>query len=344
LDQLGPDAANISEEEWDLALRTGMGLEDIQEALNNNESLGDLWRRKEQEIQDWLKRFGLTEDDLQVMLDNDISLPDYQIMQELGMEPREWAMAMLRLGSPEAIWEAAQYGYDPITMTPAQMAAFSLKTDVNVQAVKLWEQLPDRMREGLPPGASVALSNEYADARMAARARGEVLDPRTWLRSEYPGLFGGGTGAELRQDFERLGTSSFIERPYGAGVGGYRTMRGGGGPSESITSVNALPGFFREGFGGATYGSQPPPAGGPRPGLRLWAAPGIPTAEGEMILMRQFAQLALTNPRIGTPEQKAQIGKRYPGLTRRAEAGEFETAEQKRKRLQLKQLQGAGRG
>jgi hypothetical protein len=295
----------------------GLAIEDLAQIAVGQQKPSDWWKGRMAQVDTFLKARNLSWDNLQVMTEEQLTIPEFQVLNELsGGDVLKMRAIRERFADPEQAWQAAQLGYDPSNMTSADTARFRLQSDVDLQTMRLWEQIPENIK---PSVNQETLRARYELRQAEARTQGDYLAPDDFLRSEYPGLFGGGTVQELRTDLAALGqTNIWAEgRDRGAGDTGARSRR------SQPFAVGG--GVARMGVAGATY----PQAQGfgwmGQPGGML----GL-NETGEMITQRALAQGMLAQQRpVGTQTaaelqaRQTAIGARYPELQRslaRAEA------------------------
>jgi hypothetical protein len=307
------------------ALKLNLTGEDIKAVVAAGQKPRQWWEKQMADTEARLKQYGLDWTDLEAWYRNkSLTIPDLQLAKQMNMSPDDLALAIQKLGSADAVWDAWQMGYTaPAAMRPEQVALFNLKNDVNVAAYKAWQQIPEAIKPSVPYDQIEAM---YKVAKAEARARGQYLAPDQYLQSEFPGLFGGGTADELRRDLEKLSQPEYYVsgREPIPGTYGYTEITGGphgatarvGGPMGQTGGYQGL--FEWAGQPGGMYGYTP---------------------TGGMVAQRAMAQAFLGAPGpLGTQTQaqyqaqRASIAARYPQLAARAAAGEFETEEQKRRR------------
>jgi hypothetical protein len=307
----------LTPEDWAFVADYGLAIEDLAQIAVGQQKPSDWWKGRMAQVDTFLKARNLSWDNLQVMTEEQLTIPEFQVLNELsGGDVLKMRAIRERFADPEQAWQAAQLGYDPSNMTSADTARFRLQSDVDLQTMRLWEQIPENIK---PSVNQETLRARYELRQAEARTQGDYLAPDDFLRSEYPGLFGGGTVQELRTDLAALGqTNIWAEgRDRGAGDTGARSRR------SQPFAVGG--GVARMGVAGLTY----PQAQGfgwmGQPGGML----GL-NETGEMITQRALAQGMLAQQRpVGTQTaaelqaRQTAIGARYPELQRslaRAEA------------------------
>ena len=327
-----------SEQEITDAVGLGLTEADIRTALAAGQKPMQWWQAQMNEAEARIKGMGATWEDVEAMLAYEIPALEFQEMKAVEMTPPQWAVARQRM-TPDQIFAAKNLGYDPSTMSPEQRAIFDLKTDLNVATMRVYESLPETIKPELTAGVLANIRDTYTVAQSQARAQGRYVAPDDYLRSEYPGFFGGGTVGQLRSDAQRL----FQERPaaftgmsasdlrsraglvvaqrmgtgqlsLGGGEGGYR--------GKGFTTIEGV-GTFPDQIANEI--------------LRGKAM----TPYGEMQYQRALAQGILQKQYVPGPAEaqaryaqtRSAVGVRYPALLATLQEEEETEEEKKRKRL-----------
>lgn len=342
-----------SDEDKAFIWREGMTLEDVVETVRAGQTPEKWWRGKMDEAKEYLARFDLTMEDAGVMQEYGIPIQEYQVMHDLEMTPQNWVRTSSTFGgplTPDEIFAAAKMGYDPSVVRPEQIAAIKLRTDLSAQVTRLTGQITEDIRPDIDPRA---FAEDYYGAQQEARMRGELLLPEDFLRSDYPGLFGGGTARELRVDLEKIGRWQEAGTVRGPDIYRQPTTYERVGPYHKVKAatyaLERMGGIFSY-EGGRTPGGRGTHAGDVAAMVeyadRLRRAE-YPAAQ-EMYAERAQAQAFLGAPGpLGTQTreewlaQREKVAARYPELAGREEEGEFETEEAKRRR-ELKAKAKAG--
>jgi len=308
----------VAPEGWteaDLLYFIGKGMsieEDLPLITTSGQKPQQWWDAQMKQTEDFLKERNLTWQDLDVMVSEEMTIPEYQTLSEItGGDIAKMRAIKQTFPDPETAWQAAQLGYDPSKMSVTQRARFALQTDPTVAIMRGWEGIPENIRPDVPTDK---LAAAYDVARVEARAQGRYLSPDEFLRGDFPGLFGGGTVQQLRQDMARIQTAP--QASYRAAA------KGEEGLAEALVSPSVLGGLL----------GRPSPQTEPR----------VRTAWGEMQFQRGLAQSYLTNPNLN-PAATQAVAARYPKLLERVREEE-ETEEERKRKRRLNTLTPAGPG
>jgi hypothetical protein len=366
-----PGAEGWTDADLQAAITAGLTEDDLRQAAAAGQKPKQWFDAQMKDMEDFLKSQGLTTQDLDVMVRNEMDIPGYKTMTELGMTVNQYKAAEQTFGKdPDAIWTAKQLGYDPAKTTPGQKAMIDLKTDPVLQMTTLWNEIPEAIKPGLDKLNPTMMNNEYLAAKAQARAQGTYLAPNDFLKSQYSGLFGGGTRYELQRDLERLGVST--EVPTQPGLAGLKIAPGRIGLFYRMGAALGPYGHLvrptmstNTGAPGSAYGVY----GAYAAGMQAMGVTAVDTrynvqdmidyyksiglmeypAAAEMVATRSMAEAMLRAPGpVGgqTPAEaearQQAVGANYPSLAGRIGANEFETPEQKRLRVMGRGLAAAG--